>query len=151
MTRGTQPPSKIFSVFEVKKGKIDDAEEPENAEGRRARPAELPAEDRKGEYVRAQKGAGDGDAVGPGQRVAGSEAEDEQDHADGQHGVHLGNVNLAFLGLGGVANFHAGEQAKLDALPGHGEGARDDGLARDDRREGGGMTSGSSSACGASL
>ena len=40
-------------------------------------------------------------------------------HADRQHGVHLGDVNLALFGLAGVADFHPGEQTELNTLPCH--------------------------------
>ncbi len=121
-----------FECIGGEESKIHDAEETENSDRGGARPAELAAEDDHGEDIGAEEGAGDGDAVGRGQSVRSFEGENQQNHAGCEQEIDLRDVDLAFLGLAGVADFHAREKAELDALPGHGIGAGDDGLARDD-------------------
>ena len=61
--------------------------------------------------------AGDGDAIGVGERVRGLEQEHEQQHADQHQAVDARHEDLPLGRLRRVLDLHAGQQAELDRLP----------------------------------
>ena len=110
---------------------VEDEEGAEHPERRPARPAELAAEHHGRQHGGAQEGARHRDAVGRRQRVAAAEREHQHEHAGQQGRVDLGHVDLALLGLAGVAHRHARQQVELHALPGDGVCPGDQRLAGD--------------------
>ncbi len=78
--------------------------------------------------------AGDRDAVGRAERGRGAEADHQRDDRDQQEPVDRRQVDLADLFVGGVADLQPRQEAELDRLLGHREGARDHRLRGDHRR-----------------
>ena len=72
------------------------------------------------------------DAIGGGQRGGRFEDQHDQHHANAQHDIDAGHINLSFLGRRGVADFHARQLAQLHRLAGDGKDAADHRLAGDD-------------------
>ncbi|MET4792977.1 hypothetical protein ABIF64_005155 [Bradyrhizobium japonicum] len=81
-------------------------------------------------------GGGDRDAVGRSQIAGGVEQQHQQHHADQQQPVHTRQIDLAGMGLGGVAHLEARQETKLHRLIDQRIGAGDHSLARDHGRRG---------------
>ena len=80
---------------------------------------------------------GDGDPVSAGEGATALETEHEGDTADGEDDIDAGNINLSVFALRGVADFHSGDVAHLDALHGEGEGSGNECLGGNDGGGGG--------------
>ena len=97
-----------------------------------------------------QHGCRDRNTVGRREIIRFSENQRQADGHDHQEPVHGADIDLPVSERGRLGDAKAGQPAKLHRLPGHGEGARDDGLARDDGRNGGEDDKGRKQACGQS-
>ena len=117
------------------KGRIDDEECAGNRRGRRqGPPPNLPHRDE--EKCRGhQHGCRDRYAVSRRQIVRLAEADRQTERHDHQEPVDGPNVDLTVSLFGRLRDLQPRQPSKLDRLPGHRVGARDDGLAGDDRRD----------------
>jgi hypothetical protein len=76
--------------------------------------------------------AGHGDTIGGRQRIRAAEADDQEDDAEEQQHVDRRHEDLPGVGFRGEEDFHARQEAEVDALADQREGAGDDRLAGDD-------------------
>ena len=136
-TSGNQPPCSTLIRFAEKKREVHHQEQ----RGERAALEPAPAPPFPGHHVEQQRRdrhrPGHRDAVGGGQVGRGLEARDQGDAGHHQPPVHLRDVDLSPLGVGGVLDGDPGAVAQLNRLLGQREGAGDERLAGDDGGRGG--------------
>ena len=115
-----------------KKGGFDDKEKASNAACRQQAPAPDLAHGEKQQNRGHQHRAGHRNAVGASEVARVAEPQRESDGREHEHPVCFPNVDLAGLFGRGMPNLQRRQPAELDCLVGHGENARDYGLARND-------------------
>jgi len=110
---GTQAPSSSFSRLALKKVRSTTTNGRINAAAVAARQFHNFQTTTKTHDPVGDHGGGDRDAVGGRQFARGAEQQHQQDHAEQQQPVDARQIDLAGMGLGGVANLEARQQAEL--------------------------------------